>query len=158
MLGVYGVVKAMKNREYSSKEADLQFFPRTPRKRGSESSSDSAVIEAVANLVAANSKSSRRDSESSEGVNSEVTEVAANIRSLAENDDLDDSVQSQSSRDSIVGAMVACLNADKECSDEEQGQRFELTDFEQKMLHSAKTLSESMQAANDLFSSFKSTI
>lgn len=157
MLGVYGVVKAMKNREYSSKEADLQFFPRTPRKRGSESSSDSAVIEAVANLVAANSKSSRRDSESSEGVNSEVTEVAANIRSLAENDDLDDSVQSQSSRDSI-GAMVACLNADKECSDEEQGQCFELTDFEQKMLHSAKTLSESMQAANDLFSSFKSTI
>jgi hypothetical protein len=58
----------------------------------------------------------------------------------------------------LFGAMVACLNADKECSDEEQGQRFELTDFEQKMLHSAKTLSESMQAANDLFSSFKSTI
>ncbi|KAL3802625.1 hypothetical protein HJC23_011949 [Cyclotella cryptica] len=130
ILGAYGLVKALKNRQYSSKATDLEFVPRVrsydPR---------------------------RRDSVSSVGIDSVITEVFVNTRALDRFDDTDGlSLQSDNSptisrADSIVGQMVACLNADKDCDDDDNASEEDigLTDFERKMWRTAKVLSESVR-------------
>lgn len=133
-LGMYGLVKALKNRAYSSKATDLEFVPRVrsydPR---------------------------RRDSVSSVGIDSVITEVVVNTRALDRFDETDGlSLQSDNSptisrADSIVGQMVACLNADKDCDDDDNASEEDigLTDFERKMWRTAKVLSESVRLDDD---------
>lgn len=129
-LGIYGLVKALKNREYSSKATDLEFVPR-PRSYDPR----------------------RRDSVSSVGIDSVITEVVVNTRALERFDDTDGlSLQSDNSptisrSDSIVGQMVACLNADKDCDDDDNAseENIGLSEFERQMWRTAKVLSESVR-------------
>ena len=131
LLGTYGLVKALKNREYASKETDLEFVERPDR------------------------TFDRRQSDmSASGIASEITEVVVNARMFERNNDDDLSFQSNYSHtlsraDSIVGQMVACLNADKDndCEEDEDSpvENIGLNDFEQKMWRTARVLRESMK-------------
>jgi hypothetical protein len=95
----------------------------------------------------------RRDSVSSVGVDSVITEVIVNTRAFDRFDDTDGLIlQSENSpkisrADSIVGQMVACLNADKDCDedDNESEENIGLSDFERQMWRTAKVLSESVR-------------
>jgi hypothetical protein len=124
LLGTYGLVKALKNREYSSRESDLEFVTR-PDRTLRYSQSDLSV-----------------------GV---ITEVAVNAGSRVE-DNEEISVHSSNSlddsrADSIVGQIVACLNVHKDCGgdDEVPEEDLGLNSFEEKMWRTAKVLRESMK-------------
>jgi hypothetical protein len=138
ILGIYGIVKALRNREYSmgANESDLEF------------------------------KKSSMDSCSSVGLESAITEIVVN-RIFDDHDDISSDSDSNNPKlppqkivpmkkrysigtDSIVDQMVTCLDAnDGRTSDDNLEANLGLSEFDLKMWQAAKALTDNMMLYAD---------
>ena len=142
IMGIIGVIKALKNREFSMGLTDLDFGKSSADFQSRQDSSSSCSI----------------------GLESAITEIVINSNTVDGNEELSGSSGSSSSSpqedfkrrnsiaDSIVDKMVACLDDSQSLRSLDVEETLGLSEFDLRMWKAAKALTENMLYADDDYS------